>query len=530
VGWKSFPGDVIARERELTIEKRHAGCLANTVKGYIPPCCYSYNAFGLENAPAASNPPDFFFGGADRHEWTLPAATVCAWPYEAMYAEEVKANGYLDNDRRRALTHAFFDPVERDRGNNLIFYYANYSNPLSEDEAPRYVMVGVSRVLKVGDELLYRNVTPEIAKKYAGGMIWAREITSAYPQEGIRLPYHRYLDDADRLAEIAVFPENPALCKMGSKHLSDDEAIGLLEQFLAKVRLLKESGDHTEDWSVREAWLLKTVAELWTHRGLYPGLLKALQAGGATALVDGVKALCLREGHQEAHAAAFEVLETDRGNSLTAGLNPVDRRRISRSWKLLDDGARLLLRDVLPRFDLSPETMNAIASDQRSECALTVSAEEIVTNPYLISEMYCGEDPTDRIAWSTIDRGVLPSPEVGGTPLADVDFNDERRFRALCVEHLRREPNHTFRFARELIAEIAERMDRLPAWKQAQFTERYFTVDADFLSGALTLKPVEPGLAVYLKYVFDDERIVEATLRDLASRPDYGCRLVSLDP
>ena len=60
VGWKSFPGDVIARERDLAAEKRHAGCLANTLKGYVPPCSYSYNAFGLENAPAASNPPDFF--------------------------------------------------------------------------------------------------------------------------------------------------------------------------------------------------------------------------------------------------------------------------------------------------------------------------------------------------------------------------------------------------------------------------------------------------------------------------------------
>jgi exodeoxyribonuclease V alpha subunit len=67
-----------------------------------------------------------------------------------MYAEEVKASGYLDNDRRRALTLEFFQPIERDCGKNLIFYYANYSNPLSEDEAPRYVMIGVSRIVKVG--------------------------------------------------------------------------------------------------------------------------------------------------------------------------------------------------------------------------------------------------------------------------------------------------------------------------------------------------------------------------------------------
>ena len=42
-----------------------------------------------------------------------------------------------------------------------------------------------------------------------------------------------------------------------------------------------------------------------------------------------------------------------------------------------------------------------------------------------------GADASDRVPWSTIDRGVLPSPELGGKPLADVELNDERRFRAV---------------------------------------------------------------------------------------------------
>ena len=58
-----------------------------------------------------------------------------------MYAEEVKAGGFLDNGRRRALTLEFFKPIEDDCGTNLIFYYANYSNPLSEEDAPKYVLL-----------------------------------------------------------------------------------------------------------------------------------------------------------------------------------------------------------------------------------------------------------------------------------------------------------------------------------------------------------------------------------------------------
>ena len=105
-----------------------------------------------------------------------------------------------------------------------------------------------------------------------------------------------------------------------------------------------------------------------------------------------------------------------------------------------------------------------------------------------------------------------------------MDGKDERRFRSLCVEHLRREPNHTFRLSQDLIVEIARRMQRLPEWKQAEFTTRYFEVDADFLSSALTLRSIDQGLLVYLKSVFDDERLVEVTLSDLVSRPEMGLR------
>ena len=521
---KSYPGDVIARERGLAVEKCNAGCAGKDLKGYVPPYSYSYNAFGTESAQAASTPPDFFFGGADRREWTLPAASVYIWPYAAMYAEEVRASCNLDNDRRRALTLEFFEPVKRDCGSNLIFYYANYSNPLSEEEVPRYVMIGVSRITEVGEDLFYDNVEPQIAEKYAGGVIWARQITSSYPEEGVRLPYHRYLDDPERLAELAVFPENPALCKYGSKHVSDDEAIGVLEQFLSKVRLLKDIGDETENWAVREDWLLKVIGELWTHRGLYPGLLKALDVAGAAALIDGTKALCIGKGHGRAHEAAFEVIDGNRENVLTGAIEPAERKRMSRSWRLRDDDARMLLRDILPRLDLSAEVMRAVATERRGDRGVSVPAQEIAGNPYLLSEMYCGDDPTDRIPWSAVDRGVIPSPELGGRPLADVEYDDERHFRALCVEHLRREPNHTFRFGKDLVAEILVRMERLPAWKQAQFSERYFEVDAGFLSGSLTLKPAKPGLIVYERAVHEDERTVEATLRDLAARPEIGLR------
>ncbi|HEX8165476.1 MAG TPA: AAA family ATPase [Beijerinckiaceae bacterium] len=525
VGSKSYPGDVIAHSRNLIVEQRYAGCNARQLKGaYVPPCCYSYNAFSTDEALAASDPPEFFYGGATRREWILPPATVCVWPYDAMYADNVKVEGRLDNDQRRDNTLEFFVPIEKGpKSRSLIFYYANYSNPFSEEEAQRYVLIGVSRITDVGEELQYEQVNDYVTQRYAGGMIWARNITSAYPNEGVRLPYHLYRDDPERLAQLALYPENPQLCKMGSRHLTDDDAIGFLEQFLARVRWLQDIRDTSENWATRADWLSSQIAKLWSSRGLYPGLLRVLEAVGAEALIDPAKVVCEAEGQQTAHRLVFDALERKAKNAVSAGLSASDLNRLSRQWLLLDEDAQKLLRDVLPRFDLQTETIAHILSDDRAAHQLTADLAALAENPYLLAEQYVGEAASDRISWSVIDRGALPSPELGPS-LAGMDYNDARRFRAVCVEHLRMEPNHTFRFARELLFEITERMARLPDWKQAVFNERYFKVDAEFLSEALVLQPRDLGLTVYLRAVYEDERLVEGTLRNLSARSNIALK------
>ena len=241
----------------------------------LPPCIYSINAFGPQAIRGYSNPPGFFYGGAKRTEWNIPEATVCVWPYEAMYGEDVyNEGGYLDNDRRSAKADEFFGSIEP--GRSLIFFYANYSNPFSEEESPRYALIGVSRVKKVGGRLVYDESNDYVRERFAGGLIWARNVSSYYPDEGLRLPYHRYRDDPETLQRIAVFPENPRTCKYGARLLTNDDAIGLLEQLLSVVYELKALGDQSEDWDERERWLLGCITELWGKRGLYPGLLNVM--------------------------------------------------------------------------------------------------------------------------------------------------------------------------------------------------------------------------------------------------------------
>ena len=273
VGQSSYPGDVIGEQRDLAWEASDsvAGRLCREVDG-VPPCIYSINAFSEEAATAVSDPPDFF-GGGKRREWELPAATTCVWPYEEMYSDEVgDGKGYYDGAARRAAAKRYFDALSP--GRSLIFYYANYSNPFSEDDARRYAIVGVSRLKEVGDELFY-DAVPDQARERHGGFVWARNVSSNYPQEGFRLPYHRFRDDEEALRRFLTVPVNSRNFKYGSRHISDDDALTIVEQLLQAAHELNELDDE-ERWAERIAWLSAVVAELWSGRGLYPGLLRVL--------------------------------------------------------------------------------------------------------------------------------------------------------------------------------------------------------------------------------------------------------------
>ena len=518
-GCHSYPGDVIARERDLGSEKENAGKPISKLKSdELPPCVYSVNAFGAETICGYSNPPDFFYDGAKRGEWEIPPATTCVWPYEAMYSDDVYKNGKLDNDLRSQKADEFFANIKAQ--NSLIFYYANYSNPFTEEESPRYVLIGVSRVSEVSDRLVYEDVSDKISERFAGGMIWARNVSSHYPDQGLRLPYHRYRDDQDTLNRFVVYPENPRTCKYGARLITNDDAIGLLEQFLSSVRELKAMGDDSEDWDERERWILGSIADLWDKRGLYPGLLNVMRFLRADQATDHARSLMAKGKSKKAYKLFFKAVD-DGVDVKSYGLIGKSLKNLARQWRLKPDDAQTLLRDVLPRLDLTVEQIEWIVSEDeglRAAHGLTADCAAPADNPYLLCEQYVGDSADDTIAWSTIDRGALPSPELGGVSLADMDYDDARRFRALCVDHLKSEPNQTFRAADGILAEVNARLKRLPDWKNAHFTEKYFEVDRKTLEESLVLRTEAKRLWLYLKDVYDDERDIEDALTKLSGR------------
>ncbi|MBE8233593.1 MAG: exonuclease, partial [Endozoicomonadaceae bacterium] len=503
VGKHSYPADIIAKERNLDKEKIIASFDISTLKDEdLPPCTYSVNAFGTQQIKGYSKPPVFI--EADKKTWNVPAATISIWPYEDMFSDEVKQanNGTWDNNKRVAKADEFFQQIEIDK--SLIFYYANYANPLvdlSEDEHPKYLLVGVSKIKEIGENKYYDNPTDNTRERYADARIWARDITSHFPKEGFCIPYHRYLDNPETLKKIAVHPDNPILCKYITKHINDDDAIGLLEQLLHCVIHLQEIEGTQENWKERAEWLNQQIVLLWKKRGLHPGLLNIMNTLEATKAIIPAKKLMDNGQSKEAHDMFFDSLNNET-NCLGLQLQGKEFKEVCRQWQLLDLDERDFIKNILSRLALDNSAMqNILSAEKREKHGITNSIKELSENPYIICEKYVGEETRDFIPWSVIDRGVFPSPELGGDIINDIKNDHPNRLRSLCIEQLKREPNHAFREAEEIKAEVNERLEYLHTWKQTELKDRHFEVDKEIFDKGLKIKKIDDKLVLYIQDV-----------------------------
>lgn len=521
VGQYSFPGDQIARERDLAWEQPQAGQPCSQVDG-TPPCIYSINAFGSDELEAYGPPPTWFQDGTEIKKWKMPPYTVATWPYEEVYKDEVRnPEGTVPKwnpVKRRQAVNEYFAQIALDR--SLVFYYANYSNPFSENDQHFYVIVGASRVKAVGEELTWVNQSAKMEERY-GPNVWLRNITSHYPDQGLRLPYHAYMDRPEVLERILFVPENPRHFKYATRHISDDGALGLIERLSEIVGVLQEIGDTSENWQVRQDWLASVMAELWRNRGLYPGVLRVWDyLKFSEAIPHAVEQIPLR-GERDVKDELFAFLQGDVDAVSGLSLDSKRVKTIRKRWRYLEPDQQILLRDVLPRFDLQTDQVRRIL-DEPEKASIYASHAKIIENPYILCEQYVGDGPDDQVTFSQIDHGMFPSPELGAEP--ELEPDDWQRLRALCVEQLQWASQHTFLPAEQVLHGLNHKLSFLPEWKRAQFTQRHLEVEEDELSGALTYRRANDQLYLYRKSIFEDERTVEEVLRELSTWPDIQLR------
>lgn len=437
-----------------------------------------------------------------------------------MYGDEAKASGRVDNWKRLELAKEFFAAIEPEK--SLVFHYANLSNPFSTEDAKNYVVIGLSRVKKLGEIVYYEGTDEQTKEQYGGAYVWQKNVETFYPDQGLRIPYHRYMDKPEVLEKIVLIPENSRCFKYGSRHVSDDDALSLVERFIEIVTFLRDIGDDSENWSVRLQWLNSLVAELWKSRGLFPGLSRVMDLIGLSSAVTPFRSAVAKGQEKIFHDAVFQWLNAGRDAIPGVSIGSAEITKIRRQWSLRTDDERQILTGLLPRIDLPVDQMERILSEKRIENGLEAGLGDIQANPYVLIEQYVGENPDDSINFSRVDHAVFPSPDLGGEFLFDTD--DWRRLRALCVDRLKFETKHTFLTCGQMLQDVNRRLSYLPDWKRVEFTARYLEVDRTNLEFAMVFRREGERDYAYLRGAYEAEREIEDRIRKLAGYSDITFR------
>ena len=438
----------IRDSRDDERERGAAGTHLDELNGWLPPCSRDMTAYadrGFENIHR--DPLEFRQLPPVRE--AIPPYSSCQAPYRWMReeffrdiceAEDLSIRGpdktdsdnwVIEPDRQRKLLKRFWEKLERNK--SLVFYYCNHGNPLDEN-APR-IIIGVGRIARISPQIHF-GTKPKYPGQYP---VWSRCITQAYPEQGIRIPYQEYLRGG-RTAD-------PIVCKVplsarlpfsyGAEHVSDDVAVAILERVIQSIERVSSDGYVQGDWEKKLSWLNDVLAETWNGRGPFPGtgnMLRYLGFSKGISFQQTVLAPMAGNG-KNPWSYVLGILDgktEPEDPSYRGGL-----RKAGERWRLLGKSRRELL-STLARFELSHDQVERIADpDRRAESGLEATEDDLVANPYIISESDLGAANSDPVALETVDHGLMPNGDAASFPDNDEMLHDDRRrVRAVGVEIL----------------------------------------------------------------------------------------------
>ena len=426
-------------------------------------------------------------------------------------------------DRQRALLELFFGRVSE--GESLTFFYAKSGNPVDENAAR--MLVGVGLMTRLGRILKY-----EVDSGQAHFM-WDRPFHHSIRPDGVEgfvLPYHQYLEADDSnashdLGEIAVRvpPEHVRAFSYGTELADHDAAVVALVDLLRSVQAIRRHGRAEGPWSQREEWLDKQLARVWKARGAFPGLGAVLRGGlrlscGA-ALAWDLQAQGTISPMQDPWPAVDGII---RGRSPA----PRPEYRVALEtqaplWHTLSAERRALL-SLLSRFDLTPEQARRMFdTEKRFEAGINVADEQLLENPYVMSELDCGGEGDGPISVQTLDLGLLPDDTVRvsspvPSPSTVADPFDPRRVRALTTSLLATAERDGDTLLSEL--EVRGRLADARGLQAVDLPQEWFAAHEDFAKERFVRGEVQERATLQLRHLQRTERLLERILSSRAGK------------
>ncbi|KAB2943371.1 MAG: ATP-dependent RecD-like DNA helicase [Candidatus Methanoperedens nitroreducens] len=508
-GFFSVNAERIRYNKDNEWEESNHGKPCRYLKNQSPPCTETINVFG-EQSIGHIHLPKEFLEGAEELEETLPPHSSGTWPFEEMWDEK---GNRRDPDERKEIAEEFFSDLKKGEGVSLIFYYCNYDNPITGQDR-KYLLTGIVRLKKVGGFKKWPQIPTNISEKY-GDFVWSITLESAYPNEGIRIPYQEYMDKKIDPASIAIIVSGDLTrrFKYVCRHVSDDEAIGLIDQAIKSIKkVIKDN--YLPDagyWDSKLQWLKQIRKECWESRGLYPGLTNTLEYLNFPNPSAYVRIELPKKNPNDLREYIFDRLDGKikmNTEELERYGDAAQRYRILKSSPTTEIISRFC-RERLPFFDLTADQIKNILGDSHDKYSITSGLNEIFDNPYCLCEEYIGKDIEDTIGFHRIDHGMIPSEELGKN-IPRIKFDDPRRLRALMVEQLKASANegHTFIDRSDLFAAIEK-------WHKDNDPDSLFILDKAIweqhkvIFTKKLMMDIADGIeAIFLNSIHADERII----------------------
>lgn len=209
----------------------------------------------------------------------------------------------------------------------------------------------------------------------------------------------------------------------------------------------------------------------------------------------------------------FETPQKYLSPSLAKHITPTLQKR----WKMNKGKTRshkIELLQLLSRFELTIEQAKTLfVEEERENCKINLSDEQILNNPYLIFEQ--GGRLEEPVGFWTIDLGLYPKQKYE-TPLLPLSVNisdplDSRRIRALTVQQLSSEAQkgNTLLPKKDLVLQIRG----LNLSPPCEITGDIYEISEDIFPGAIEKIELEDNSNGYqLKTLRDMGKLIEDTV------------------
>lgn len=518
----------IRDSRDDDKERSAAGRHLADLDDWLPPCSRDPAAYADCGFVITHQDPLDFRNLPSVSE-DIPPYSTCPAPYRWMLEEsfqevcesedlsirgpdEPRNGGWvMEPDRQRELLKQFWGKLEPDR--SLVFYYCNHGNPL--DENTSRIIVGVGRTAAVGPQL-YFGTNPQYQDQYP---VWSRCITQNYPDQGIRIPYQEYLRDGHPTDDIICrVPRNALLpFSYGGEHVSDDVAVAILERVIQCVERVSTDGHIEGDWERRLDWLNNALAEAWSGRGAFPGAGSVLQYLGFSKGTSFQRTVLAPMAKHSENPWKYVLSMLEGKVEPPDGPYKVGLLKARERWGKLKSRQALLSK--LARFELSPDQVQRTANpDQRTGSGINATEDELVADPYILSESDLGTAKSDAVALETVDHGLRPEGNAALFPDDDeVSHDDQRRTRAVGFAVLKEaaDSGDTVLAFDDFLSRI---FNRFPERRACQPDREIVLADAEFYQSILWLALDKDPKLVALKHLRSLETRIASTIKRRVKR------------